>query len=220
MLKIKAKSEAKKKPGRKASGLRDLPPEAARYAVNKAMVAVVHDALHLQRDAAKLPGSLGGAPTLARMLKGDLEIASLRVVEDGEVALRPVLRSTRHIVQMREAGVPEQLLFTAAAFTAAVDGATIGKLTGGYGEGFGGGASPEPERVLCNIDLLAKASKDLTSAERFTVWSALVFGLALHDIGWSLYGMRGWTKTRMIEAAALHLECGLERMEPWFLARA
>jgi hypothetical protein len=176
MLKIKAKSEAKKKPGRKASGLRDLPPEAARYAVNKAMVAVVHDALHLQRDAAKLPGSTRRRADLARMLKGDLEIASLRVARmarwrSGRCCAPPPHRADA------EAGVPEQLLFTAAAFTAAVDGATIGKLTGGYGEGFGGGASPEPERVLCNIDLLAKASKDLTSAERFTVWSALVFGL-------------------------------------------
>lgn len=220
MLKIKTKSEAKKKPGRKASGLRDLSPDAARYVVCKASLAAVRRAEVLRTTAAKLPGATGAAPSLERMLKGDLEIAAVMVVDDGEVTLQPVLRSTAYDKQLRAAGVPAELVFVAKAFAADVEGSTIGKLTGSYGEGFGGGASAEPERVLMAMDRLVKAQAKLNRSERFTVWSALVFSLPLVDIGWALYGGRGWTRTHLTEAAALLLEAALERMQPWYLAHA
>lgn len=220
MLKIKAKGEAKKKPGRKPSGLRDLTPEAARYAVCKASLSAVRRAEAMRAKASKLPGATGAAPSLERMLKGDLDIAAVLVVEDGEVTLQPVLRSTAYDKQLLQAGVPADLVFVAKAFTSDVEGSTIGKLTGGYGEGFGGGATAEPERVLVAMDRLVKAQEKLNRNERFTVWSALVFGLPLVDIGWALYGGRGWTRTHLTEAAALHLEASLERMQPWYLAHA
>jgi len=220
MLKNQTKSEAeKKRPGRKASGLRELPPEAARYAVTKEMFAAVQAAEDFRRKVAKLPGLTDGAPSLARTLKGDLQVASMLVVEGGEVHMQPVLRSTDYEKQLRGAGVPEDLMFTAKAFTANVNGATLGKLTACW-DGAGGGSSAEPERFLIQVDMLNKASSHLNRNERFAVWAALVFGLPLHDIGWALFGLRGWTKTHLTEAASLLLEAGLERMQPWYLAHA
>lgn len=220
MLKTKPKSEAKKKPGRKASGLRDLSPEAARYAVTREMVAAVGVAENLRRRVAKLPGLTDGQPSLARALKADLEIVSMVVVDDGHVHMQPVLRSTDYERQLRQAGVPEALMFTAKAFAANVNGATLGKLTSSYGDGAGGGSAAEPERFLVQVDMLNKATAALTRNERFAVWSALVFGLPLVDIGWALFGGRGWTRTHLTEAAALLFEAGLERMQPWYMAHA
>lgn len=227
MIKNKAKSEAKKtpkgKPGRKSSGLKALTPEQARYAVNKAMVSVVRAAAGLQDAAARLPGAVDGAPSLARILQGDLTVASMLVADpdSGEVALRPVLRSSDHEKRLRSAGVPPELLFVAAAFVRDVDGATVGKLTSSYGEGLGGGTAGEPERVFAAMQRLTRAQSGLNRGERFTVWAALVFGLTLNDIGWALYGGRfGSHPGRLIDAAALVLEGALERMQPWYLAHA
>lgn len=218
-MKNQTKSEAKKKPGRKASGLRELSPDAARYAVTKEMFSAVQAAEDFRRKVARLPGLTDGAPSLARALKGDLQVASMLVAEDGQVQLQPVLRSTDYEKQLRGAGVPEELMFTAKAFTANVNGATLGKLTATW-DGAGGGSSAEPERFLIQVDMLNKATADLNRCERFTVWAALVFGLPLHDIGWSLYGLRITERVRLVERASLHLEAGLERMQPWYMAHA
>jgi hypothetical protein len=210
---------AKGKRGRKASGLRDLSPEAARYAVTKASVQAVRAAEELYKRALKMPGVTSGTPSLGRMLKGDLEVASVLVADPAGVSLQPVLRSSDHVERLRRMGVPADLLFVAKAFMADIEGSTIGKLTASYGEGLGGAASAEPERLMVAMDRLVKAQKILNRHERFAAWGALVFGLTLHDIGWSLYGQRFGSRAEpLINAAALHLEGALERMEPWYLA--
>lgn len=215
---LKAK---KGKPGRKASGLRDLTPDEARYAVSKAMLGAVLDAKAFKAQVAKIPGLVDGLPSLDRLLRADLQIVSVLVADDGDVALQPALRSTAYEKQLANAGVPSELVFVAKAFIADVEGATVGKLTSSYGEGLGGGSAAEPERLVVAMDRLLKAQRQLNRGERFAVWSALVFGLPLADIGWALYGGRFGTHTdRLCCAAGLVLEAALERMQPWYLARA
>jgi hypothetical protein len=240
-VQIKAAKPAARKAGRKASGLRDLPPEAARLAVSRAAlelleagreatpvevkavtrraVTVVEGAVTLQREARQV-GAGGGAPTLERLLRGDVEMASIKVVDDGQVRMQPVVRGDATGSRLKAAGVPEDLRWTAERFLGDVEAATIGRLTASYGEGLGGGRAAEPERLVVSLDRLARAQAVLTPKERTAVWAHLVFGLSLTDTGWAVNGERsGSRKEPLIAAGLIFVEAGLERMHPHYQAR-
>lgn len=213
-----AKSKIKNKPGRKASGLRDLPPSAARLAVNAAALKAVREALALRTEFTKRSGMSGGLPSLERMIRQDVVLDSVKVPEAGEIHLRPVLRATTLAEQMMKLGFDQGRAWVAERFVRDIESATIGKLTASYGEGLGGGTSSEPERVLIAIDRVRKATECLNRQERTAVWSVLVFGLSMTDTGWALAGGRmGQSRARLNDAAWLFLDAALERMAPHYV---
>jgi hypothetical protein len=214
-----AKSAARGKPGRKASGLRDLPPAAARLAINEAALKAVRQALALQDDFRKRSGMSGGLPTLERMIRADVVLDQVKVPEAGEVHLRPVLRASTLTEQLLKAGFDRRSAWTGERFARDVEASTIGKLTGSYGEGRGGGTASEPERVLIAVDRVRRATEPLNRQERTAVWSVLVFGLSMTDTGWALAGERmGSARPRLNDAAWLFLAAALERMAPYYEA--
>lgn len=214
------KASKKNKPGRKASGLRDLPPSAARLAINEAALKAVRGALALQDEFRKRSGMSGGLPTLERMIRADVVIDQVKVPEAGEVYLRPVLRSVTLREQLIRAGFDPRSAWTGERFARDVEASTIGKLTGSYGEGGGGASSSEPERVIIALDRVHKATEGLNRQERTAVWAVLVFGLSMTDTGWALAGDRvGTHRGRLNDASWLFLAAALERMTPHYEAR-
>lgn len=214
------KAKPNKKPGRKASGLRELPPEAARLAVSAAAHAAVVAALGMQDELRRATG-YGSVPTLERLLRGDVERTSVLVADDGEVSVQPVLRAGSGAGEQWTKGLEPNLVLVGEAFVRDVERATIGKLTGSYGEGCGGGTAAEPERLAAAMQRLIQAQECLTAKERTTVWGVLVFGLSMTDAGWATDGARlGGVRVGLSDAAALRLEAALERMAPYYLARA
>lgn len=250
------KKQEKARPGRKASGLRDLSPEAARLAISRAALRAIEapmptDLTPVQRDvrraeiarvalkpeantvrravgladrAVKATGMSGGIPTLERLLREDVAIGSLQTVEDGQFAIRPVMRSKTMRDVLLAAGVERHLARTAEMFTADVERASIGRLTASYGEGLGGGVTAEPLRVLEALDRLGRAQERLTRKERTAVWGYLVLGISATDVGWALVGHAMAKPTGgerdMRTATALICEAGLERMSVFYEAMA
>lgn len=247
------KKETKGKAGRKASGLRDLSPEAARLAISRAALRaietplpadlsvaaqqarraeiarvglkreanLVRGAVGLQQTAIKATGMSGGVPTLERLLREDVSIASLQTVEDGEFAVRPVMRAKGLREVLIDLGVESPHARTAEMFTADVERATIGRLTASYGEGIGGAATAEPLRVLQALDRLGRAQERLNRQERTAVWGFLVLGMTATDVGWALVGHKfGARRELLSNATALIVEAGLERMTPFYEAIA
>ena len=236
------------KAGRRASGLRDLSPEAARLAIMLQSLELARSApaagevetataasrrLRAARIASvsRVEGAvsfrdgigrqLGRAetPTLERLLMGDVVLARVDVPEDGVVQVQRVVRGDGGVSRLRAAGVPAALIFTAEAFLRDVEAARIGKLTASYGEGLGGGCSAEPERMLMAMQRLLKAQRDLNAMDRMVLWGALVFGLSFHDVGHATDGERTAVKKRLIERGQLRLEVALERIKPAYDAR-
>lgn len=247
------KKETKGKAGRKASGLRDLSPEAARLAISRAALRAietplpadmpaaaqqarraeiarvglkreanaVRGAVALQQTAIKATGMSGGVPTLERLLREDVSIASLQTVEDGEFAVRPVMRAKGLREVLIDLGIESPHARTAEMFTADVERATIGRLTASYGEGIGGAATAEPLRVLQALDRLGRAQERLNRQERTAVWGFLVLGMTATDVGWALVGHKfGARRELLSNATALIVEAGLERMTPFYEAIA
>lgn len=208
----------KNKPGRKASGLRDLPPAAARLAINEAALSAVRSALATRTAFVERTGRSGGLPTLERMMREDVHLSSVRAMgDDGVLEIRPVLRCATLSEQLLKAGFDERSAWVAEKFARDVEASTIGKLTGSYGEGRGGATSSEPERVLIAIDRLQKATEKLNAQERTAVWAVLVFGLSMTDTGWAVAGSRmGQSRGRLNDAAWLILAAALERMAPHY----
>ncbi|ATC26486.1 hypothetical protein [Caulobacter vibrioides] len=246
------KKETKGKAGRKASGLRDLSPEAARLAISRAALKaietplpadmsaaaqqarraeiarvglkreanLVRGAVALQQTAIKATGMSGGVPTLERLLREDVSIASLQTVEDGEFAIRPVMRSKTMQEVLVGCGVERAVAWAGEEFIADVERATIGRLTASYGEGLGGAATAEPLRVLQALDRLGRAQERLTRKERVAVWGFLVLGMSATDVGWALVG-NALAKSKggerdMRTATALVVEAALERMAVFY----
>lgn len=215
----KAKQTEGKKRGRKASGLRGLPPAAAALAINLEALAVVKRALSTRERMRVETGMAGGLPTLERLMRDDVAMTQIKVPEAGDVSLHPVLRATTLEQQLIKAGLDEGRAWTGERFARDVEAMTIGKLTASYGEGLGGGQSAEPMRVVIAMDRVALATKSLNRQERTAVWAILVFGLSMTDLGWSLYGHRaGGRRQRLVDAAWLFLDAALEKMQPFYMA--
>lgn len=212
-------SKIKNKPGRKASGLRDLPPEAVALAVSEEALRVVRRAVFTREQIRRETHMSGGLPTLERMMRDDVAVAQIKVPEAGEVTLRSVLRAGSLEAQLAAAGFDKGRAWTGERFAADLEAMTIGKLTGSYGEGLGGGQSIEPERVLIAMDRVARATSRLNRQERTAVWAVLAFGLSMTDTGWALFGRRaGERRSRLVDAAWLFLDAALEKMQPFYLA--
>lgn len=206
-----------RKRGRKASGLRDLPPEAAALVLAGASLKAVREAVALRETMRKETGMAGGLPTLERLMRQDVAMARINVPEAGEVAMRPVLRAASLEAQLRAAGFGDRGAWVGERFARDVEAMTIGKLTASYGEGLGGGTSAEPLRVLAAMDRVHKATVLLTRRERLAVWSVLVFGVNMTDTGWALVGRQfGDQRRRLSDAAWLYLDAALERMAPFY----
>lgn len=215
----KAKQTEGKKRGRKASGLRGLPPAAAALAINLEALAVVKRALSTRERMRVETGMAGGLPTLERLMRDDVAMTQIKVPEAGDVSLHPVLRATTLEQQLIRAGLDEGRAWTGERFARDVEAMTIGKLTASYGEGLGGGQSAEPMRVVIAMDRVTLATKSLNRQERTAVWAILVFGLSMTDLGWSLYGHRaGGRRQRLVDAAWLFLDAALEKMQPFYMA--
>jgi len=215
----KAKQTEGKKRGRKASGLRGLPPAAAALAINLEALAVVKRALSTRERMRVETGMAGGLPTLERLMRDDVAMTQIKVPEAGDVSLHPVLRATTLEQQLIKAGLDEGRAWTGERFARDVEAMTIGKLTASYGEGLGGGQSAEPMRVVIAMDRVALATKSLNRQERTAVWAILVFGLSMTDLGWSLYGHRaGGRRMGLVDAAWLFLDAALEKMQPFYMA--
>lgn len=223
----------RKKSGRKASGIRDLSPDAARLAISLAALDAVQcvatpDELHRAECAAvkrvkaavalsdrqrAATGMAGGLPTLERLLREDIFAARVSVPEDGCLTFRPALRSANLEEQLLGHGFEKRLAWTAERFVQDVEACTVGKLTASYGEGLGGGSSAEPQRLVVALDRLRIATKELNRQERTAVWAVLVFGLSMTDTGWALAGKPfGHDPKAMRNAAWLFLDAALERM--------
>lgn len=212
-----AKSKMKNKPGRKASGLRDLPPAAARLAINEAALKAVRAALALRTEFTKRSGMSGGLPSLERMIREDVVLDQVKVPEAGEIFLRPVLRAATLSERLVKMGFTAERAWVAERFARDVEASTIGRLTASYGEGCGGGRASEPERVLIALDRLRRATECLNRQERTAVWSVLVFGMSMTDTGWALAGGRmGQSRQRLNDASWLFLDAALERMTPHY----
>lgn len=219
MMMAKAKQTEGKKRGRKASGLRGLPPAAAALAINVQALAVVKRALSTRERMRVETGMAGGLPTLERLMRDDVAMIQIKVPEAGDVSLHPVLRAVTLEQQLIKAGLDEGRAWTGERFARDVEAMTIGKLTASYGEGLGGGQSAEPMRVVIAMDRVAQATKSLNRQERTAVWAILVFGLSMTDLGWSLYGHRaGGRRQRLVDAAWLFLDAALEKMQPFYMA--
>lgn len=215
----KAKQTEGKKRGRKASGLRGLPPAAAALAINLEALAVVKRALSTRERMRVETGMAGGLPTLERLMRDDVAMTQIKVPEAGDVSLHPVLRATTLEQQLIKAGLDEGRAWTGERFARDVEAMTIGKLTASYGEGLGGGQSAEPMRVVIAMDRVARATASLNRQERTAVWAILVFGLSMTDLGWSLYGHRaGNRRMGLVDAAWLFLDAALEKMQPFYMA--
>lgn len=219
MMMAKAKQTEGKKRGRKASGLRGLPPAAAALAINLEALAVVKRALSTRERMRVETGMAGGLPTLERLMRDDVAMTQIKVPEAGDVSLHPVLRATTLEQQLIKAGLDEGRAWTGERFARDVEAMTIGKLTASYGEGLGGGQSAEPMRVVIAMDRVARATASLNRQERTAVWAILVFGLSMTDLGWSLYGHRaGNRRMGLVDAAWLFLDAALEKMQPFYMA--
>lgn len=246
------KKETKGRAGRKASGLRDLSPEAARLAISRAALRAieaplpadmprgeqgarrveirrqalkseantVRRAVDLGDRAIKATGMSGGVPTLERLLREDVAIGSLQTVEDGEFAIRPVMRAKTMTEVLLACGIDRKLARTAEMFTVDVERSTIGRLTASYGEGRGGAATAEPLRLLQAMDRLGKAQERLTRKERAATWGFLILGMTATDVGWAMIGDRlkgpAEGERDMRTATALIVEAALERMSLFY----
>ncbi|WP_298699229.1 hypothetical protein [uncultured Brevundimonas sp.] len=199
--------------------MRDLPPAAAALAVNAEALAVVRRAMATREEMRRSTGMAGGLPTLERMMRDDVAMAQIRVPEAGEISLRPVLRAVSLEAQLERAGFDRARAWAGERFARDVEAMTIGKLTGSYGEGLGGGTAAEPLRMIIAMDRVAKATGSLNRQERTAAWAVLVFGLTMTDTGWSLFGHRaGGARARLVDAAWLFLDAALEKMQPFYEA--
>lgn len=239
MKAVLKETRPKAKPGRKASGLRELSPEAARLAISTATLELVQAGVGGWSGLAKADGALrvaarkvgeaerfagrigerlgyAMAPTLERLLQGDVRFGVVPVADEGGVRMKAVVRGDGGVSRLRQAGVPLELVRTAEAFLEDVERARIGKLTASYGEGGGGATAAEPERVVAAIQRLVAAQEALNTQDRVVLWGALVFGLSMEDIGHATDGGRMASRQRMIERAGLRLEIALERIRPHY----
>lgn len=206
-----------KKRGRKASGLRNLPPEAAAFVLAGASLQAVRAAVALRETMRKETGMAGGLPTLERLMRADVAMARINVPEAGELGLKPVLRAASLEQQLRAAGFDDRAAWVGERFARDVEAMTIGKLTASYGEGCGGATSAEPLRVVAAMDRVRRATESLTRRERLCVWSVLVFGVNMTDTGWALVGRQfGGRGEPLRNAAWLYLDAALERMAPYY----
>ncbi|PLR25075.1 hypothetical protein SGCZBJ_12635 [Caulobacter zeae] len=250
------KKETKGKPGRKASGLRELSAAEARLAISRAALRAieaplpadldrgrqaavreviareatkeeantVRRAVALRQTGARLGGKDGVVPTLERLLREDIAVASVQVADAGEFTVRPVMRAKTMAEVLVATGVDKKLARTAEMFAMDVERATIGRLTASYGESGGGGnATAEPLRILQALDRLGRALERLTRKERAATWGFLVLGMTATDVGWALIGdsLRGPANGEkdMRTATALIVEAALERMSVFYDAQ-
>lgn len=224
------KAEGRKR-GRKASGLRGLPPEAVALAVNREALAIVRRAVATREDMARrVPNSSRGLPTLERLMRDDVAMALIKVPEEGQVEMRPVLRAATLEEQLFKAlatpgDTPEREALAKAKawvgerFARDVEAMTIGKLTANYegGASRSDRSSCEPERMLIAMNRVHRATRKLNRQERTAVWAILVFGLSMTDTGWALHGGKGGASPRRLrEAAWLFIDAGLEKMLPYY----
>jgi hypothetical protein len=210
------------RPGRKATGLRDLPPEAARLAVNHASLRAVTDAVDLQKQIGRETGH--AAPTLLRLMRQDVQISTMRVpTGSGELVSQAVVRAASAPLarRMQTDRFAANLVRVGMCFEEDVERARIGNMTSSYGEGGGGGGGVKDYAFVqaARMERLLRASEKLNDKERPAVWGYVVFGLPLRDIGWLTAGERlGSRSGSMCDVGALFVEAALERMEPHYMA--
>ncbi len=220
---VLAAKAPKGKAGRKASGLRDLSPEAARFVIAGHALKAVRQAVGVKTEAEKIENGSAGVPTLDRLLRGDLGFDRVikEIAEDGAPIYIRVLRGDGGLKRLKDTGLSALLVRVAERFMRDVEGATIGKLVAGY-DGFSGGSGywrGEPERVIAALDRLGRSQQYLTRKERLSVWGTLVFGLSLTDVGHATDGDRISNVRELRTAAAIHTESALDRMAGYYLRR-
>src|ERR1044072_2173030 len=100
------KTASKKKAGRKATGLRQLSPDAARLVVCDGAYRAVAAAVDLDRKITQQTGHSG--PTLLRLMRQDVQLTQAMVTDpaSGELSMQTVVRSTTDslVTRMGKAG--------------------------------------------------------------------------------------------------------------------
>jgi hypothetical protein len=223
MNKTASKKTTKGKAGRKASGLRDLSPDAARLVVCAGAEQVVAAAVRLDREINQKTAHAG--PTLLRLLRQDVEVTQMMVPDearDGEMTMQAVVRATgdQLVRRMQLVGFSPELRRTAVNFAADVEKVSVGSRLTANLSGVGGasGSTDHAGDQLVRMERLAQAQALMNLKERSAVWAYVVFGLPLSDIGWMVGGARVRTAS-LGDVAYLFVEGGLERMQRWYMAR-
>ena len=244
------KKGAGAKPGRKASGLRGLSPEAAQLVVTIAALDLAEqmarpdwkpsmqrgaemcaadDALYTvrelerrRRNMTKVTGH--AAPGIEQVWKQDLDVARMTSPDgEGGIKVEYVVRSGTDglATRLTAAKFAPNLIQVAAMFAGDVERSRVGRLTSSYGEGIGGAQLDPAGAQAVRMERLTRSQEMLTRKERSALWAFVIFGLSWQDIGWFLVGERfGTAHAPQCNSAMLVVEGALERMAPFYLAFA